>query len=140
NDDPDDPDNLAELMDAARAAKQDDEADATARKLLAHPKVTPALRARAEALIGDLALGRHDFPAARAAYQRALALPLDEATGRLLTVKQLAASREDPALIHFLVEAPREPALMLAMAQELAQQKDNGLYPYLYGRQLFERG
>jgi tetratricopeptide (TPR) repeat protein len=140
NDDPDDPDNLAERMDSARAGKLDDEAAATAKQLLLHPKVTPALRARAEALLGDLALARDDFDAAGAAYARALALPLDEATGRLLTVKRLATTRKDQALIDFLIKAPRDPALMLAAARELTLGNDDGLYLYLHGRQLFEHG
>jgi hypothetical protein len=142
HDDPDDPDNLAELMDAARAGKRDDDARAAAERLMRHPKATPALRARALMLVGDLALARRDFAAAAQAYLAAEKLPLDEASGRLVTVKRMAAQMAPPpdALVRFLVEAAREPPLMLATAQELAQSDPgNGLYLYLYGRQLSER-
>jgi hypothetical protein len=141
-DDPDDPDNLAELMDGARAARLDDEAQSAARRLLSHPKVTPALQARAYAYLGDAALSRSDLAAAGAAYADASALPLDEANARLVTVKRIASHLSPPpeALVRFLVDGPRDPPLLLATAQELAQaDPQNGLYAYLFGRQLVER-
>jgi hypothetical protein len=56
-----------------------------------------------------------------------------------LTVKRLATTRKEPLLVRFLIEAPREPALMLATAEELTLGNDDSLYQYLFGRQLFER-
>ncbi len=144
-DDPDDPDNLLEIMDTEQAARRDDDALATARQLLSHPKITPQLEAHAHALIGDLALARHDLPSARAAYAAAEALPLDEGTARLVTVKRMAAALDPPpeALVSLLIgtRAARDAAATLADAEELVRaQPDSGLYQYLLGRQLEARG
>jgi tetratricopeptide (TPR) repeat protein len=142
-DDPDDPENLLEVMEAARSAKNEARAQKAAHDLLTHPKASPPERARAHALLGDLALERRDLVAARAAYAAAGALPLDEANARLVTVKRIAAQKNPPpdALVRFLLDSGRDSALLLANAQELVQSfPDDGLYQYLYGRQLVERG
>jgi tetratricopeptide (TPR) repeat protein len=142
-DDPDDPDNLAEVMDAQRAARLDVDARATAEKLLAHAKATPQLRARALALEGDLALAAHDLPAARAAYAAAEALPLDEGASRLVTVKRLTAAQAAPPdeLTRFVLDGGHDAAQALATTEELARRfPDDGLYQYLLGRQLEARG
>jgi tetratricopeptide (TPR) repeat protein len=141
-DDPDDPDNLAEVMDAERSARLDGDARATAEKLLAHPKATPQLRARALALDGDLALAKHDLPSARAAYAAAEALPLDEGAARLVTVKRLTAQMAAPPeeLTRFVLDGGRDAAAALAATEELARRfPEDGLYQYLLGRQLEAR-
>jgi tetratricopeptide (TPR) repeat protein len=90
--DPDEPQHLADAMDAAFAADKPREATALAGRLLAHPKRSAALRARAELLLGDLALLARDNEGALTHYRVAIALPLDEALARLTTVKMQLAS------------------------------------------------
>jgi len=148
-DDPDEPQNLVEVMDVQAAGGPPLAADAaaTAARLLAHPKVSPAQRARAHVLLGDQALERRDLAAARAHYAAAQALPLDESEARLTTVKLLAVA-EPPgpiadALIHFLVQpAPsRDAALdLLALGELVHDAPERGLFHYLLGRQLAARG
>ncbi|HUS65059.1 MAG TPA: tetratricopeptide repeat protein [Kofleriaceae bacterium] len=146
-DDPDEPHNLAEVMDAAHAAERPTEAADAARRLLSHPKVTAALKARAEALRGDLAFTRGDGDAALAAYRAAEALPLDEGNARLVTVKRLAAA-EPPGPIaellkRFLITPPsaRDAAVDLYTLAELVRlAPDRALHHYLLARQLEGRG
>jgi tetratricopeptide (TPR) repeat protein len=139
HDEPDDPEAIAELMLGERGSQKNDRAAATARRLLAHPKVSPPLRARAEALLADLAFEAGDLPAARARYLAAAALPLDEANARLLTVKQRIAGMDapPPELVRMLVDPQRNAALDLATTQALATaHPDDALYQYLWARQL----
>jgi len=146
-DDPDDPENLAALMDTADAAGLPEEAKAYANKLLAHPKLSDPQKARAEALLGDLALRKHALDEARTHYERALALPLDEANLRLTTVKILV-TREPPGpiadkLIDFFAQpqANRDAALDLLTLRELvALDPGRPLFHYLFARQLEARG
>jgi hypothetical protein len=143
-DDPDNPQHLVEVMDAARAAGRDDRAAEAARRLLAHPQATPPLVGRARALEGDLALERGDLGTARARYAEAAALPLDEPAQRLLTAKRQVADEPAPDrdLVRFLVEpmARRDTALDLYTLERLAERApQRGLYHYLLGRQLVER-
>jgi hypothetical protein len=139
-DDPDEPAHLAELMDAESAAHRDDQARATADRLLAHPKVSDSQRARALIFIGDGELRRGE-PGAADTFRKVLALPLDENTARLLRAKLIAAT--DPQigrpLARYLVgDGPtRDAALDLLRAQEVvAAAPDRGLGHYLLGRQL----
>jgi tetratricopeptide (TPR) repeat protein len=143
-DEPDDPENLAEVMQAARAAGDAERAARVAAALGKHPKATASLRARAEALTGDLALERGDWAAAEAAYRAAEALPEDEPLARLTTVKRLTAKERPPPpdLVHFLVETgTHDPAADLVALRGLVDgAPERGLYHYLYARQLEARG
>jgi hypothetical protein len=157
-DDPDDPQNLVDILDtvaaadagtAARppnAAADDDAVTRAANALLAHPKVTPAQRAHATLALADHALLAGDRDTARARYDAALALPLDEADARLATAKRIAAA-EPPgpaadALTHFLLQpaAARDAAVDLYTLDRLvAAAPDRGLHHYLLARQLSQR-
>jgi tetratricopeptide (TPR) repeat protein len=146
-DDADDPQSLAELMDAAHSAERPDQAAAAAERLLRHPKVTAALRGRAHALLGDLALQRGDRVRAAAEYGRAEKLPLEDNLARLVTVKRQAAT--DPpgptndALVRFLSTAPstHDVALDLYNLSELVHaDPERALFRYLLARQLEARG
>jgi tetratricopeptide (TPR) repeat protein len=115
--------------------------------VLAHPKVSPVLQGRAWALEGDLALRRHAVDEARADYERAAKLPLDEGTARLTTAKLVATrlppGREADLLAGFLTQPAqgRDPAIDLLNLRELvALAPDNALYQYLFARQLEQRG
>jgi tetratricopeptide (TPR) repeat protein len=146
-DDPDDPENLAALMDAADASGLPDAAARWANKLLAHPKLSAPLRGRAHALLGDLLLRRHALVEARAQYEAAAALPLDDATQRLTTAK-LLVTREPPGpiadkLIEFFAQpaSSRDPALDLLTLRDLvALDPGRPLFHYLFARQLEARG
>ncbi|MGZ3443676.1 MAG: hypothetical protein ACXVDD_29340, partial [Polyangia bacterium] len=146
-DDPDDPENLAALMETADAAQLPDAAAGYAGRVLQHRKVTAPLRARAQALLGDLALRKHALADARAHYTEAAALPLDDATLRLTTAK-LLATREPPGpiadkLIDFLAQpnSARDAALDLLTLRELvALDPTRPLFQYLFARQLEARG
>jgi len=146
-DDPDEPENLAALADAADGAGRAEAAADWARKLLSHPKVTAPLKGRAHALLGDLALRKHALDEARAHYAEAGALPLDDAALRLTTVK-IAATREPPGpvadgLIGFLAPPVRgrDAALdLLALRELVAHDPSRPLFQYLYARQLEARG
>ena len=146
-DDADDPQNVAEVMDAAHAADLPDEATRAAARLLAHPKVTAALQARAHALLGDLALQRGDRATAAVEYAAAEKLPLDESQARLTTVKRLAAA-EPPgpvtdALVRYLAapQSGRDAAIDLYSLGELVHaEPSRALFHYLLARQLEARG
>ncbi len=144
HDDPDEPANLIEIMDAST-----DDPTAAARaieRVLAHPKLSAPLRARALSLRGDLALRAGDLAAADRAYAEAEALPLDEGTARLITVKRLS-THEPPGpvtddLRRFLSapSAGRDPALdLLAISQLVQSAPSRLLFHYLLGRQLESR-
>jgi tetratricopeptide (TPR) repeat protein len=145
HDEPGDPQNLADAMDAALSADARVEARGYAEKLLA--RNDPAFTARALTTLGDLQLAAGDADAARAYYDRAARLPLDEAAARLLTVKRKltlwpnGASRA--ALVQFLTapSSSRDPALDLMTLQKLVDRDpDRALYHYLLARQLMSRG
>jgi tetratricopeptide (TPR) repeat protein len=143
-DDPDEPENLADVMQAARAAGDGERAARAASALEAHPKATASLRARAKALTGDLALERGDWAAAETAYRAAEALPLDEPLARLTTVKRLTAG-ERPVpqeLVRFLVETGTHDAAadLVSLRGLVDRAPERGLYHYLYARQLEARG
>jgi hypothetical protein len=144
-DDPDDPQTLADVLEAARAADRPDEVRRRAEQLLSGARTPPSLRARAHVVLGDLALERGELDAARAAYRAAEALPDEEAAARLTTVKRLATETPpvEPGLMHWLVDPPgkRDSALDLYALRELdAAHPERGLYAYLLGRQLVARG
>jgi hypothetical protein len=146
-DDADDPQNLAEVMDAAHAAELPGEAARDAARLLAHPKVTAALQARAHALLGDLALQRGDRTSAATEYAAAERLPLDESQARLTTVKRMATA-EPPgpvadALVHYLAapQSGRDAALdLLSLGELVHAEPSRALFHYLLARQLEPRG
>lgn len=144
--DPDDPAHVAEVMEAAWAAERQAQAAQAAERLLAHPKRTAALEARAHALLGDLALARGAVEEAARRYALAEALPLDEGTARLIAVKRLATA-EPPGPIadglrRFLAapRAARDAALDLLGVAELVRLEPRPLFHYLYARQLEPRG
>jgi tetratricopeptide (TPR) repeat protein len=144
--DPDEPQNLADLMDAAAAAERSETAESAARSLARHPKASAPMRGRAFAMLGDLALQRGDLAGAQGFYLDAEHLPLDEGAGRLVTVKRLATQEQGPAakrLREFLVIPPsaRDPAVDLLMLSELVRSSpDRSLFHYLLARQLEARG
>lgn len=140
-DDPDDPEHTADLMDALLVARREPDATATAERLLAHPKASDGQKARALSLLGDQRLRRRDRSAADL-YRRALALPLDEGQARQLRARLLATldSPAGSALGRYLVgdaPGPRNGALDLLQAQRVIDAApDRGLGHYLIGRQL----
>lgn len=145
-DDPADPRNLADAMDAALAADAPGEARRLAEALLARD-VDGVMRGRAETALGDLGLLHGDLDAARAHYDRAARLPMDAAAARLLTVKRLVcgwpAGPSRAALVPLLVAPPseRDAGLELLTLQKLADtDPDRALYHYLLARQLYARG
>ena len=143
-DDPDEPHNLAELMETAHAAGDADKALKVAERLLHHPKADAPLKGRAEAVLGDLAFQRGDLSTAKAAYARAAALPLDDATARLMTAKKIATDEKPPIreLLQRLLIAPkRDAAIDLLTTSDLVHAApDRSLFHYLFARQLEARG
>jgi tetratricopeptide (TPR) repeat protein len=145
--DPGDPQNQAEALDAALVADARPRARALAEALLRRKDINAVLRAKALTALGDLALLDGAVDRARDHYDDAAALPMDEASARLLTVKRLVcgwpAGPSRQALATILVAPPgsRDAAVDLATLQKLADRDpDRGLYHYLLGRQLFARG
>jgi tetratricopeptide (TPR) repeat protein len=145
--DPDDPGALVEVMEAAEGAGRPSDAAIAAGHLRAHRKATGAQKGRAEVELADLAFRRGELDEARAHYQAAARLPLDEPTQRLTTAKLLALD-EPPGPIadrlrRFVVAPPtdRDPALDLLTLGELVHaDPDRALFHYLLGRQLESRG
>jgi tetratricopeptide (TPR) repeat protein len=149
-DDPGEPRHLLELMDLRWAGGDYAAAAATAQQLLDHPGGTPALAARAEALLGDVrwVQGRPDE--ADRHYRRAQELPADESLARLLVAKRWALSpargEAGREILRVLVGGPdrdrdRDSALdLLALHEAAAALQDEGLPRYLLGRQLLNRG
>lgn len=142
-DDPD-PQNLADALDAALAADAQPAARHLADELL-HAQVNDVLRAKALLALGDLALLDGDVETARARYDAAAKLPLDEPTARLTTVKRIVCNWPDGpsrrALVPLLTGSARDTALDIATLQKLADgDPDRALYHYLLARQLYARG
>jgi tetratricopeptide (TPR) repeat protein len=146
-DEPDEPQHLSELLDAAiGAGDRPEEAARIMERLLAHPKVSAPLAARALAARGDLAWRRGDREAAEKDYAEAAARPLDEGNARLLVVKRLAV-KEPPGVVaeglkRFLVQpGARDAALDLLLLSELVRTApERALLHYLLARQLETRG
>lgn len=146
-DDPADPQNFADALDAAIAADARPQARRLAEALRARQDIDAVLRGRAESALGDLALLDGDVDGARRYYDLAATRPGDESTARLLTVKRLVcgwpAGPSRAALVPILVSPPsaRDAAVDLATLQKLADRdRDLALYHYLLARQLFARG
>jgi tetratricopeptide (TPR) repeat protein len=146
-DDPDDPQNVAALMEAADASGLPERARAEAQRLLGHPKASSPEKARAWVTLGDLALRQRARDEARRAYDEAMKLPLDDNLLRLTHAKQIAAAeppgRAADLLIDFLVQPAdkRDPALDLLNLRELvALEPERELFHYLFARQLEARG
>jgi tetratricopeptide (TPR) repeat protein len=140
--------NLVELMDtAAGAGRYTDALRAADQLLLKTPSALASERAHAELVTGDAMLAAGLVrSSARAHYQRAIELGLDEADRRLATVKTIACDEPPGAiadqLIHFLVQPAqaRDAALdLLALGRLTAAAPERGLFHYLIGRQLAAR-
>lgn len=150
--DPDDPDLLLDLANAALAAgpSQAARARAAAEHLLAHPKAGATHRARAQIVLGDLAFAALDKISADAAYAAALALPLDNPSARLLTAKRIALAAPGEygeELRRFFAPRPpsppappRDAGLDLLLLERLTRlHPERALPHYLLGRQLVDR-
>ena len=142
-DEPDEPGNLAALVEAALGANRPEAARTALDRLLRHPKLSGAQRARALVLDGDLALLAHQPSAARTAYEAALALPLDIGARRIATLKRLLtlepAGPAATLLNRYVFPPPtsRDPALALLTASQLATlAPERALFPYLFAKQL----
>src|SRR5262249_20920145 len=98
-------------------------------------------------LLGDLAAQNDQLEEARQRYDAALALPLEESAGRLLSCKRLALDEQNAAvrqqLISFLVEPTplRDVSIDLDRTRKLsALAPESALLRYLLARQLEMRG
>jgi tetratricopeptide (TPR) repeat protein len=124
----------------------------TLRKLLQDDKLPSTYRLRAEERLGDLAYARHDVDAAKIAYDRALALAVDEDTIRTLEVKRLGVSlpREgEGAIGHEAIAAllvgtetsgPDTATAYEALGRYRELAPRAGLPRYLLGRNAVARG
>ena len=145
-DDPEDPQNQLDALDAAVAADAHDRARALAEALDRRHDLDSVVRGHIASTLGDLALLAGDVEAAGRHYDAALALPADEGAARLVTVKRLVcrwpAGPSRSALSPILVGAGnRDPAVDVATLQKLADHDpDRALYHYLLARQLYPRG
>jgi hypothetical protein len=143
-DEPDDPSHLQSLAEAQIAANRPIEARATLERLRKHPKLSATTRARVAMLLGDLALAispRHARAAeAVAAYDSALAGPLDAGARRLATLKRLAADDAGElgdALRDYITSASTDATLTAVDAALLGRRvPSSALGPYLLGKQL----
>jgi tetratricopeptide (TPR) repeat protein len=142
SDDPDEPQHLADWMEAAARARKDAEAEALAGRLIAHPKVSPAQRARVHILLGELAFRNGEPAAARRAFAAAEALPLDEGSARLTTVRRLILDEPDGPLRRALAalllpDQARDAAVDLWQSGELVRlAPERALSHYLHAKQL----
>jgi tetratricopeptide (TPR) repeat protein len=146
-DEPDDPQNQLDAMDAAAGAGDWAEARRRAARVLAHADLNGVTRGKIEMALGDLALvdNNVDLDGARVHYEAAAKLPTDDATARLLTVKRLVLrwppgpSQTQLALL--LAGANHDPAVDMVTLQKLADRDPHrALYHYLLARQLHGRG
>lgn len=110
------------------------------------PQVPSALLATARAAIADARWLRGDATGAHAAYARLLSEPMPDDAARMLEVKKLAL--EDDATTRELVRSfflhrdgrPASTAVAVHLGHRLAEHREDGLGPYLVGRQLFHEG
>jgi len=139
---PDDPALLASLRRAQLAAKDPAAAERTEAKALAHPKLSPPLRAQILTDSGDAAWKAGDVSRALALYEKAAQLPQTEAAERGLAVR-LRAVRDPqswPALRPLLAENNNAPEILLHLRDlDLARPRD-GLAAYLLAKQMQNRG
>jgi len=144
-DEPDEPANLIVLVESAISAEKLVAARAALTRLLAHPKLSVAQRARAFVLDGDLSILSNQ-PSEKA-YAAALALPLDVGARRIATLKRLL-TQQPPGPTTTLLRRyvfptanERNPALTLLTAAELSRlDSKHALFPYLYAKQLEQHG
>ncbi len=144
HDDPAEPQHQVAIMDMAWQANRPQVARDEAQKLIDSDAVSAVLKGRAYLLLGDIALTRGETSQAIGAYDRALALPLDEPSRRLATAKRFAAAyapgNARDLLVKYLIERNREPAVELLLLRKLADEVPNlGLAHYLFGRRLVDR-
>ena len=139
---PDDPALLASLRRAQLAAKDPAAAERTEAKALAHPKLSPPLRAQILTDSGDAAWKAGDVSRALALYEEAAQLPQTEPAERGLAVR-LRAVRDPqswPALRPLLAENNNAPEILLHLRDlDLARPRD-GLAAYLLAKQMQNRG
>jgi tetratricopeptide (TPR) repeat protein len=140
-----DPNNTGTRASLAGTLAQRGEVVAAAAQLalLGGPTPAPsAVRARAETLVADAAYVRGDFAAAQSAYEQLLARPQPEGDLRQIEVKLLALRAGEPtrSLIAELLIGPlgRPPEARTAMhlIRRMYAAREDGLAPYLEGRQL----
>jgi hypothetical protein len=138
---PDDPALLAALRRAQVAARDPAAAEATEAKALAHPKLSPPLRAQVLTDSGDAAWRGGDVTRALSRYQEAAQLPQAQAAERGLSVR-LRALRDPqtwPALRPLLAEGNSAPEILLHLRDlDLARPRD-GLAAYLLAKQMQNR-
>src|SRR5262249_6649650 len=142
-----DPQNHLDAMDAALATGEWAEARRHAEALRRRGDLNGVIMARIESALGDLALAEPGatVQAAESHYDAAAALPVDEASARLITVKRLAlawpAGPSRQQLLDVLTGAHHDAAIDLLTMQKLADRDpDRALYHYLLARQLYVRG
>src|SRR5437016_4639417 len=139
---PDDPALLASLRRAQLAAKDPAAAERTEAKALAHPTLSPPLRAQILTDSGDAAWKAGDVSRALALYEEAAQLPQTEPAERGLAVR-LRAVRDPqswPALRPLLAENNNAPEILLHLRDlDLARPRD-GLAAYLLAKQMQNRG
>ncbi len=138
---PDDPALLAALRRAQVAAKDPAAAEMTEAKALAHPKLSPPLRAQVLTDSGDAAWKAGDVSRALARYRDAAQLPQPEAAERGLTVRLLALRDPQtwPALRPLFAENDNAPEILLRLRDLDMLKPRDGLAAYLLAKQMQNR-
>jgi hypothetical protein len=145
-DDPDEPQNQLAMAELYAQDGRLDAAQAALSRVRAHKNSSHALLAQVEELAGDLDWRAGDSARAKASWQNALALPVDEPTERLLHARLYAASdaRLQGPLLRLLLgdgkTGKHDSALDLYLIDRaVAARPDAGLPLYLLGRGLYQR-
>ncbi|MFL5311456.1 MAG: hypothetical protein ACJ79H_13475 [Myxococcales bacterium] len=137
----DDPRLLLQLRRAQLRAGDEASALQTERRALAHPKLSQPLRAALLVESGDAAWRKGDGAAASQRYEEARALVQPEPQERALFARRWAM--EDPhrwpALRPLLADGETGPETLRLLADLEAQERAEGLPPYLLAKQLQNR-
>ncbi len=138
---PDDPALLLHLLRAQLAAGESLLARETEAKALAHPKLSPPLRAQILVQAGDTAWKAGDIAQALARFREAAKLAQPEAAERALAARLRAVPDRATwrALRPLLADGNGEPQIILALRDlDLARPRD-GLAAYLLAKQMQNR-
>lgn len=138
--DPDEPSHRLVLAGMLERAKVEGEARRIYTELAADVEQSSPLRARALVELADLTALAGERPAALAAVEQALALPVDESARRNLILRKQALAGDEPLFAYLFARSPGGGDADPVQLMYLARRIEGGLGRYLEGRLLFQRG
>jgi hypothetical protein len=138
---PDDPALLRNLLTAEIKAKDVAARDEVVKRLFAHPKLDPLLRASVLSELGDDAWRNNQLDAAARQYAEAAALPVDPQNHRnaVAHAEALKTPARAEVLKPLLIDGQTDAGQLFKMRDYLDANPNDSLVEYLLGRQFVQR-